>query len=94
MRKREFSNQLTSKDRLDITLFWDKGKMVKFALNYRAKIKGEWHEVYCVDTAHNYLHEQRYWITPKPIKLSKYEPVKIIFDRIGKYILSYATQNF
>jgi len=80
MRKKEICLPLSDSDMLDVIFFTERGKTVKFSINYRAKIKGEWQEIYRVDTAHGYLHEQRYWLTPEPIKLSRYEPVDVLFN--------------
>jgi len=50
-----------------------KGKEVThFVINYRARFKelgDQWFEVYRVDTCHGYLHEQRFWISHKPIPM-------------------------
>ena len=78
--KKEIHIPLSDSDMLDITFFTEKGKTVKFSINYRARIKGEWREVYRVDTAHGYLHEQKYWLTQEPIKLSRYEPIDALFS--------------
>ena len=51
-----------------------------FVLNYRARIEGRWHDIYRVDTCHSFLHEQRFWRSPIPIKLPQTAPLKIMFD--------------
>lgn len=66
---KKFSIPLSSTDMLDIKLEIESNKVVSFALNYRTKIEGSFYEVYRIDTAHSYLHEQRYWLSPEPIPI-------------------------
>lgn len=67
----KFTRTLTSEDYLDITLFYERGKIIKFALNYRAVIKGKIQPIYRVDNYHGFLHEQRLWRTKEPIPLNE-----------------------
>jgi len=67
----KFTRTLTSEDYLDITLFYEKGKIIKFALNYRTVIKGKIRPIYRVDNYHGFLHEQKLWRTNKPIPIEK-----------------------
>lgn len=39
-------------------------------LNYRAKIGAKFHAIYRVDTVHNFLHEQKFWLNPEPIPIA------------------------
>jgi hypothetical protein len=60
-------------------------------LNYRAFINKKWFEVYRVDNYHGYLHEQKFWRSPKPIPLDlKWIPLKMIVDKYIEDII----QNF
>lgn len=91
MTKKEFCIPLTEGDVIDIKLEYnDNAEVIYFVLNYRTKINDKWHEVYRVDTAHGYLHEQRYWISDKPIPLRNIMPLKIIFD----YYLFQIKENY
>jgi len=71
IKRTKFTRLLTSEDYLDITLFSDRGKIIKFALNYRAVIKDKIPPIYRVDNYHGFLHEQKLWITNKPIPLNE-----------------------
>ncbi|MFH1586664.1 MAG: hypothetical protein ABID38_02310 [Candidatus Diapherotrites archaeon] len=96
---KKFSIPLTTTDLLDVKLEVENGKVTGFALNYRTKIGGNYHEVYRVDTAHGQLHEQKYWISPYPIPLKalvgdiNYNAtfyvleIKKNFERYKKYFL-------
>lgn len=91
MKKKEFCIPLTEEDMIDIKLEYnDNAQVIYFVLNYRTKINDKWHEVYRVDTTHGYLHEQRYWISDKPIPLRNIMPLKIIFD----YYLFQIKENY
>ena len=80
MKVKRFQTELTPDDMLDITLYFDKNKIFKFAINYRAYIDGTWKEVYRVDNFHGFLHEQRFWVNSKPIPLEIYCSLNDIFN--------------
>lgn len=69
MRQKKYQVALTGFDIIDVMFIKKKNKIIKFALNYRAFINGSWHEIYRVDNYHNFLHEQRFWRSSKPIHL-------------------------
>ncbi len=64
---------LSGEDALDIRIEVDKGEVLNFSVNYRILIGEEWRQVYRIDTAHGYLHEQRYWISTESIRLEPKE---------------------
>lgn len=55
--------------RVDYRVVKENGDVVHFSIN--VSIIGEEHpeDVYRVDTAHGYLHEQRFWQSPEPIPI-------------------------
>jgi len=71
-RVKQFSIALTSEDSLDVTLSLEGNEVIKFALNYRSKIDGTWHEIYRVDNAHGFLHEQKFWRGWEPLRLKSH----------------------
>lgn len=66
---KRFTVPLSVVDLLDVKLGVERNNVKCFSLNYRAKIGESFFEVYRVDTAHGFLHEQRFWLTPKPIPI-------------------------
>lgn len=66
---------LSTEDQLIIKIKIEKNKVLEFSVNYIAKIDGKWEQIYRVDTAHGYLHEQRFWISSKPFALKRLERV-------------------
>ena len=65
----EIESVLGSTDAIDIRIEVEKGEVLSFSVNYRILVNGKWHQVYRIDTAHGYLHEQRYWISVESIPL-------------------------
>ncbi len=63
---KKFVIPLTATDLLDVKLEIERNKIVNFSLNYGTKISESFFEVYRGDTAHDFLHEQRYRIIPEP----------------------------
>ncbi len=66
---KKFVIPLTLEDLLDVKFEVEQNKVQGFSLNYRTKIGESFFEVYRVDSAHGFLHEQRYWLTPEPIPI-------------------------
>ena len=91
MRWKKFSVSLTKGDVLDVKIGAEGNKIKVFALNYRTKIGERFFEVYRVDNAHGFLHEQRYWISPEPISIPTMgKEIKDIFD----FYLKFIRENF
>lgn len=55
--------------RVDFRFIIERGKILHFCINVTLEENEKTTDVYRVDTAHGYLHEQRFWISPKPKKL-------------------------
>lgn len=88
---KKFTIPLSSDDLLDVKLQVEKNKVEGFALNYHTKIEDSFFEIYRVDTAHGYLHEQRYWLTPEPI------PIPTLgkdFKELFNFYLDQIKENF
>lgn len=92
---KEFSINITGDNILDVTMIFQREKrkgrkrMEGFALSYRAKIEDKWQEVIRYDTAHGYLHVQKFWRSPKPISLKKEEwmPLDYLFKEYKRDIV-------
>ena len=83
--------ELSYIDYLDVKIEIEGGHVVGFALNYRTYVNGKFHEIYRVDTAHDYLHEQKYWLSHEPIPIPS---IEINFDSLLKFYLINIKQNF
>lgn len=59
---KHYEEQFTPWDALDVTFATRRGEVVRFAVNYRAKIQDQWHEALRVDTEHGRLHRHRFWL--------------------------------
>ncbi len=71
-------------------LEFESKEIKKFALTYRALIDEKWHEVYRVDNFHGFLHEQRFWRSPKPIQLKENMSLNLVVEHHVNEI----TKNF
>lgn len=71
-KEKEYELSFTLEDILDVRLLLKRGRLKGFVLSYRAEISGNWYEVFRVDTAHQYLHMQKFWESPEPIPLKEY----------------------
>ncbi|MBI5061269.1 MAG: hypothetical protein HZB67_03065 [Candidatus Aenigmarchaeota archaeon] len=93
--EKEYTIFLTPDDRIDIRIIVEKGEVVEFVVNHRSFINNVWKEIYRVDTAHGYLHEQRFWISQKPIPLKGFEVISrnhvfnIFLDHLKKNWMRY-----
>lgn len=71
--------------RIDLTLTTEKGEVIAFALNLSLEIGDKIYDVYRVDTAHGYLHEQKFWISPKPRRIDATD-LKIVLEQKKKQL--------
>ena len=96
MKREEHPIWITAEDCIDVKLIWEKkGEPTKFSLNYRALINGKMVEIYRVDNYHGFLHEQRYWRTPKPIPLEEHLPLKLIIKKyVNEIVLNHKQYRF
>lgn len=69
---KEFSFSLTHEDMIDVKLFIEKRNIVKFSLNYRTLVNERWENVYRIDSYHDYVHEQRFWVSNEPIEIPRF----------------------
>lgn len=90
MRTKRFRIPLSEGNILDVKLNIREGDIKGFVLNLRCRIGDEWHEVYRVDTAHGYLHEQRYWVSPEPIPLMQHTSMQYAFE----FYMGHVRKNF
>ena len=97
IRNKEHPITLTPEDLLDVKL-WIMGRAIlKFSLNYRAFIDGDWKQIYRIDNFHGFLHEQKFWRSPKPLplpdedKLPMNDVVYKYADKIVANFLKYKT---
>jgi len=86
LEQRNYKISLTVNDIIDVMFRKDKGSIHKFALNYRAIIEGVWCEIYRVDNYHGFLHEQKFWISPKPIPITNKENIPLK-DIMTQYLI-------
>lgn len=63
-RKTRIIQHLTSDDVLDAEFVLDRRRVLRFALNYRAVIRGRWVVVARYDTDHGHLHVHKNWLEP------------------------------
>lgn len=79
---KDFKIPITNDDILDVRIISDKNTVIGFVINYRARLENAWYQIYRVDTCHEYLHEQRFWLSPEPIALPRLDPtpLKSIFN--------------
>ena len=83
----EFPTHLTDDDVIDVKLFQEGKEIVKFSLSYRTLIKNKWREVYRIDSYHDYVHEQKFWVSDKPIKIQRFTSIVTGFE-IRRYLES------
>jgi hypothetical protein len=64
-------------DELDVAIIKENGQLIGFSVNYRTKINHRWYDVIRYDSAHNVIHVQKFWISPKIIPLREIKPEEI-----------------
>ena len=59
MKETRFSFTLSkdAKDRIRVTAIKDRGRILKFLVQYEAKIQNKWHPIVRYDTSHGFAHK-------------------------------------
>lgn len=73
IREKHFTH-VENETRVDIRFKTKKGEVVDFSINVSFIKNDKRKDVYRVDTAHGYLHEQRFWRSPRPKSLENLYP--------------------
>lgn len=89
---KDFEIPLTGEDTIDVRIIKEDNKITGFVINLRCKFGDVWYQVYRVDTCHEYLHEQRFWISPEPIPLPSQETFS--FENLFNFFMSQIKQNY
>lgn len=89
---KDFEIPLTGEDTIDVRIIKEDNKITGFVINLRCKFSDVWYQVYRVDTCHEYLHEQRFWISPEPIPLPRQETFS--FENLFNFFMSQIRQNY
>ena len=79
-RIKRFRLPLSEDSMLDIKLEIENRTIKGLVINLRCKIDDAWYQVYRIDTAHGYLHEQRFWISPEPIPIMQHTSLQYVFE--------------
>ena len=81
--------------RLDFRWVIEKGKITDFAINISLLEDEKTVDIYRVDTKHGYLHEQKFWISPKPLPFNMNYNVafvkkkKEVFENYERYVKNF-----
>lgn len=76
--------RLTMDDVVDAELEIEDGRLVEFALNYRASFAGTWYEIIRYDTTHGTFHVHRFW-KDEPAQVRTLGKKTRMLDRIEQY---------
>ena len=87
MKIKRFTSVISTEDLLDVVIQIEKKRIIKFALNYRARIKEKWEQIYRVDNFHGFLHEHRFWRSEKPIPLDETHGLNEMFIKYHNEVL-------
>lgn len=69
MPEKEYTQSLSSDDRLKIKFVTKNGKVLFFIVQYYAKIKGKWKTIMRADNCHGTGHIHKYYLQSKEFKL-------------------------
>lgn len=78
--------------RLDFRWIISKGKIIDFAINVSILEDEKTIDVYRVDTKHGYLHEQKFWLSPKPLPIDMDNNAAFVkkkteaFEKYGRWV--------
>ena len=69
MKEKKWEQTLSSEDTLLIKFTQDKGKIIKFVVNYYSLINNRWRPIMRIDNCHGYPHVHKYYLHKKAFKI-------------------------
>lgn len=88
MAHKVYVQYLTEKDRIHVSFYENRGKILEFSVNYSAKIEDKWREVFRVDNCHGQTpHMHRYYVHRKQFKIELGNSSEEVFTDAKRYIV-------
>jgi len=87
MKEFNYNQYLTDEDRIHVSFTQNRGKILKFSINYSARISGRWREIFRVDNCHGVPHTHRYYMHRKQFRVELGENNEQVFTNAKKYVV-------
>jgi len=78
---KDYIEQLTNEDRCHVFFIQDHGKILKFAVQYYAKIDGIWRSIMRVDNYHGTPHRHTYYLHGDESRVELLEDSNLAFTQ-------------
>lgn len=86
MPEKEYTVSLTDVDKLRVELITERGRIVRFVVQYIALIDSEWRELMRFDNWHGYPHRHTYYLHTKEYRVKLYTDDQTSFNQAKEYI--------
>ena len=87
MKKADYTQFLTEKDKVRISFTQDKGKILRFIVQYFALIKSRWRTIIRVDNCHSYPHQHVYHLHAREFLITLEKDTNLAFTEAQRYII-------
>lgn len=81
MEIRDYTKHLSDRDRLYVFFIQNRGKILKFAVQYSAKINGRWRSVMRADNFHGTPHRHIFHLHSKELRVELSEDANLAFTQ-------------
>ena len=87
MQTREYTQLLTDKDKLRIAFTKNKGKILKFVVQYYILTGSRWRTILRIDNCHGFSHRHIYHLREREYKVMLNKDINLAFTESKEYIL-------
>lgn len=88
MKKVDYIQPLTEEDRVKISFTQDKGRILKFVVQYLALINSRWRTIMRIDNCHGYPHQHVYHLHSKEFVVTLEKDNNLAFTEAQKHIIT------
>ena len=86
MKSKNYTQYLTEEDKLDISFKENRGKIIKFSVNYSALINERWRYIMRIDNCHGQPHRHTYHLQRRQYWVLLGGNINEVFTEGKKYI--------
>ncbi len=86
MKKVDYIQALTEEDKVRISFTQDRGKILKFTVQYFALIKDRWRTIMRIDNCHGYPHQHVRHLHAEEFRVPLDKDTNLAFTEAQKYI--------
>ena len=88
MTQKDYVQYLTEDDRIHVSFTKERGKILRFSVNYSTIVGQRWHHIFRIDNCHGTPHLHRFYVQRQPFRIELGSENNQAFTDAKEYIVS------